>query len=64
MVQIEEIPSEPVIVPVKKKENVSPKKEKADIKIEEKVKPKAMVGSLHNIRLFLARGSPAWNFST
>lgn len=40
MVQIEEIPSEPVIVPVKKKENVSPKKEKADIRIEEKVKPK------------------------
>jgi len=46
MVQIEEIPSEPVIVPVKKKEYLEPKKEKTDIKIEEKVKPKVMVGSL------------------
>jgi len=40
MVQIEEIPSEPVIVPVKKKEYLEPKKEKTDIKIEEKLKPK------------------------
>ena len=46
MVQIEEIPTEPVIVPVKKKENVTPKKERTDSKLEEKVKPKAMVGSL------------------
>ena len=62
MVQIEEIPSEPVVIPIKKTE---PIKEKTDTIKDEKVKPKVRVERLKKFsypkRLFRSKKNKIFN---